>query len=99
MQRLETSKVKSFVSFCSPFCFLICSTKENIHDKNKETKCFIWLRYDFIWLYPLGQNCQETYLETQSKVYGRAIFANKVNDFQPLSFQKNSIIDVQVGSK
>ena len=91
MQRLETSKVKSFVSFCSPFCFLICSTKENIHDKNKETKCFIWLRYDFIWF--------KTYLETQSKVYGRAIFANKVNDFQPLSFQKNSIIDVQVGSK
>ena len=32
-----------------------------------------------------GQYCQETYSETQSKVYGGAIFANKVNDFQPLT--------------
>ena len=32
-----------------------------------------------------GQYCQETYLETQSKVYGRAIFATIVNNFQPLT--------------
>ena len=41
MEKLETSKIKSFASFCNTFCFLICSTKEKIFDKNKETKCFI----------------------------------------------------------
>ena len=39
MERLETSKVKSFISFCNTF-FFICSTEENILDRNKETKCF-----------------------------------------------------------
>ena len=40
MERLETLKVRYFISFCNKF-FLISSTKENIHDKNKERNCFI----------------------------------------------------------
>ena len=40
MERLETSKVKSFISFCDTF-FFIYSTKEIIHNKNKERKCYI----------------------------------------------------------
>ena len=40
----ETSKAKSFISLCNTF-FFICFTKWNIHDKNKETKYFI---YDWV---------------------------------------------------
>ena len=51
-------------------------------------------------VYPFGQYCQETYLETQSKVSGGAFFAKIVNDFQPLTiFEKSSIIDVRLISK
>ena len=68
MDRLEPWKVKSFISFCNKF-FLICFTKENIHDKNREAKCL------------LNVYCQKMCLETQSKVYCGAFFAKLVNDF------------------
>ena len=39
-----------------------------------------------------GQYCQEKLLETQSKVYGGAFFANIVNNFQLLTiFAKKAL--------
>ena len=69
--------------------FFICSPKENICDKDKETKCFILLRRCLLNVFQIafGQycHCQETYLETHLKVYGGAFIANIVNDFQLLT--------------
>ena len=93
MERLETSKVRSFVSFCSrfwfSFCIFICSTKENIHD-NKEIKRIIWLRrclfLNVFWLVlprevfrnPINSLCWSNFWE-------------HINDFQPLTILQKKL--------
>ena len=42
---------------------------------------------NFFWQY-----CWETYLETQKSMEEH--FYKKVNDFQPLFLQKNSLLDI-----
>ena len=40
MEKLETSKIKSYISFCNTFFLFL---PRNIHDKNKETMFYILL--------------------------------------------------------